>query len=483
LFGLSFDTLKLSLSSKVLLLFTASAVVLRFFSFFPAVIDHDESTYIVIADALLQGYTYQVDYIDTKPIGIFWMLAAIQYVFGSSIFIMRLFAAFAIALTCWFLYLSKLKIGGSHQSGIAAGIIYIFFSSIYTRYGVSPNTETYFNLFIALALYLYLQRGGMFKYFLAGLSLGIGFIFKYVVLFDGLAFGLFLLWEAYRGKIEWKKAWSRSLIMAFSAALPFIGVYLYYVSLGQVESFWFHTFTVSGRYPSTEGILHYFAFPLEFALRFLPIFIFAAFALKDRKVMTEQGQFILLWFTLVLVVILLPGNPFGHYFVQLMLPISFLAGEFFAIPVDTLPKWIKWLRKPRIGYSLLILLVITQIGLQKKDYYDRKDPPKLVAQYLNENLEEGDQIYTTEDHIIYHLCNRLPLIRYVHPSLFWREKHIKAMEIPLEEELAKIIDAKPRYLIFRDPPESKRFKSYREQYYTKVFQVDGRTQVYERLEE
>ncbi|HEX5625100.1 MAG TPA: hypothetical protein VFX48_03710, partial [Saprospiraceae bacterium] len=41
------------------------AILLRFFSFFPSVIDHDESTYIVIAKALLEGQTYFKDVIDT----------------------------------------------------------------------------------------------------------------------------------------------------------------------------------------------------------------------------------------------------------------------------------------------------------------------------------------------------------------------------------------------------------------------------------
>ncbi|MBP8239553.1 MAG: hypothetical protein KAX50_06315, partial [Saprospiraceae bacterium] len=51
------------------------ALVMRFFSFFPSVINHDESTYILIAEGLLKGKVYFRDYIDTKPIGIFLLYA------------------------------------------------------------------------------------------------------------------------------------------------------------------------------------------------------------------------------------------------------------------------------------------------------------------------------------------------------------------------------------------------------------------------
>ena len=46
---------------------TGLSLVMRFFSFFPSVMDHDESTYLVIADALRHGDVYLRDVIDTKP--------------------------------------------------------------------------------------------------------------------------------------------------------------------------------------------------------------------------------------------------------------------------------------------------------------------------------------------------------------------------------------------------------------------------------
>ena len=71
---------------RILAMLTGLSLVMRFFSFFPSVMDHDESTYLVIADALRQGNVYLRDVIDTKPIGIFTLFAVFQILFGKSIF-------------------------------------------------------------------------------------------------------------------------------------------------------------------------------------------------------------------------------------------------------------------------------------------------------------------------------------------------------------------------------------------------------------
>ncbi|HQW03396.1 MAG TPA: hypothetical protein PLR30_13010, partial [Saprospiraceae bacterium] len=67
---------------RILAMLTGLSLVMRLFSFFPSVMDHDESTYLVIADALRHGDVYLRDVIDTKPIGIFTLLAIFQMLFG-----------------------------------------------------------------------------------------------------------------------------------------------------------------------------------------------------------------------------------------------------------------------------------------------------------------------------------------------------------------------------------------------------------------
>ena len=464
----------------ILLIYLALALALRFFSFFPSVIDQDESTYILIADALLKGHTYQVDYVDTKPIGIFLLLALWQSVFGPAIFGFRLLATAVLAITAFLLYRAKLSFGSQPAAALATGVLYLFMNSIFTYYGVSPNTETYFNLFIALALWLYLSRPPAWGYFLAGLSLGLGFVVKYVVLFDGLALGLFLLWQAYRGEAKWAAAWRKSLLMALGAALPFLGLLLYYHQQGHLESLWFYTFTVSSRYPDSKPLWGYLQFFLDFNLRFLPAAVFYYVALLHRGIAGPQRQFALLWSAFSLLAVLLPGKFFGHYFIQFMLPFSFLAGEFFALSREQLPAWLRWARQPKPGYALLALLLLANGFFQYQDYYRKRDYPREIADYLQPRLKAGESVYLSNDQITYHLLGLLPATRYVHPSLFWDPRHIAALEIEVAGEVSKIKASQPRFVVLRQPLKDNRFDEWVQQEYLLAQRIGTRVEIYER---
>lgn len=455
--------------------------MLRFFSFFPSVINHDESTYIVISDTLLAGYTYQVDYIDTKPIGIFLAYAFLQLLLGKSILLLRIAAAAVLSATAFLLYRAKLSFGSRPEAAFAAGLTYLFLNSIFTYYGVSPNTETFFNLFTALALWICCSRPPLWGYFLAGLSLGLGFVIKYVVLFDGLAFGLFVLWQARQGKEWWAAGWSKALLMALGAALPFLAVIAWYQRIGHLEELWFYTFTVSGRYIESKGLLDHLTFFLDFNLRFLPVAFFFYYALFSAKAHSPSRQFGLLWAALVTAGVMLPGKFFGHYFIQFMLPFSFLAGEFFGIAREQLPKGLRWLRQPKIGYALLGLILIANLFLQYKDYYLKRDYPRQIAAFLAPQLSEEDVVYTVNDQITYHLLGKLPPLPYVHPSLFWEGQHVRALEIPQEAEIGKLKAKQPRFLMFRTRQDTGHFAELLKERYQLVKTIEERIWIYERM--
>ena len=436
---------------KVFALFIVLAVVLRLFSFFPSVINHDESTYIVIADALLRGNTYWVDYIDTKPVGVFLIFAFFKLVIGSSIFLYRVMTAVWLAATAFLLYRTKLRLGSPAKAGLAAGIMYLFLNSIFTFYGVSPNTETYFGLFTIAAFFLLLnERWPIAAALLSGLMLGLGFTIKYVVAFDALALGLFLVWHFFRLPEKRMQRFIQALILVIGFSIPILGIWLYYRSIGEEATFLFFTFEVSKRYPVSASLLDYITFMADFFGRFLPVTVFFIFVLTQKITNKTTKYFGLLWAGLVLTVILLPGKFFGHYFIQFMLPFCFVAGEVFTVQKEHLPKWLNVLFRPKIGYTLLGLLIVVNAFLQKKDYIDKPDYPREIANYILPNLGPDDQIYTGNySQIIYHLTDKQSPISYIHPSLFWEDKHIKALEVNLELEMTKLRASTPKYVVFQ----------------------------------
>mgnify|MGYP000745940403 CR=1 FL=1 len=180
-------------------IFLGLAVVIRWGTFFPSVINHDESTYFLIGQGLLQGQTYLVDSFDTKPIGIFLVYALMSLLGGGSIFMLRLFTALVIGLTAYLIFRLGRKANADERVGWAAGIAYLLLSSIFKFYGLSPNTELFFVPFaVAAVLLVWGEKQQWYHFASAGLLLGAGFVIKYVIAADAFAIGAFLLWRGWR---------------------------------------------------------------------------------------------------------------------------------------------------------------------------------------------------------------------------------------------------------------------------------------------
>ena len=147
-----------------------------------------------------------------------------------------------------------------------------------------------------------------------------------------------------------------------------------------------------------------------------------------------------------------------------------------------IPGWLRWAFNPKVGYPLLALIFLVNIFLQKQDYIDKKDHPRIIANYLSKKLEDGDQIYTGNyAQIIYHLLDRTSPIKYIHPSLFWEAHHITALEMKVDEEVEKIRKANPRFILVRNELNDHRLDTFLKERYqiAKVFEEKG-VKVYER---
>jgi 4-amino-4-deoxy-L-arabinose transferase-like glycosyltransferase len=460
------------------LIFLGTAFLLRVFSFFPSVINHDESTYIVIADALLRGQTYWVDVIDIKPLGIFLIYAALLKIGGGSIFLLRLFTAVWVAGTAYFLYRGAKAWQADENAARASGVMYIFLCSLFTFYGVSPNTELYYALFNAIALWLiltYPQR--IWGALGAGLCLGAGFMIKYTVAFDALAMGLMLIWIFWRAKAPLMRLLLQGLLMTGAFLLVPLLVYWTYRSWGLEQVFLHYTFGVGGAYPAELSVGNRALFLLDFLLRFLPITLAFAWGLYWRA---KPWVLSCVWAACVLVAINVQGKPFGHYFIQMMLPVAWLAGTFYMRDLPK-PRWIAPLFQLRNGAIVLSLLFLVNLFLQKKDYLDKPDHARETANYLRPLLLPDDRIYMGNYHqIVYHLLNQESPTPYVHRSLIWEKRHRAVLQIYLSQELARIQKINPRFVVFQpelpDEPAAKAFL-YR---YREIKKIRDKAVVYER---
>lgn len=431
------------------------AVILRFFSFFPSVIDHDESTYLEIARMLLSGKILYVDMVDIKPPGIFLILAGLQAVFGYSLFVIRLLVALWIGLTAFLVYLTAKQLHNEERSSLAAGIIYIFLISTWSFYGLSITPEIFFNLFTILALYVLLSKQHAVKYFWAGLLAGTGFIIKYLVLFDFTAFMVYMLFLATPSLRE-KKIPRVILVIILAAAgflLPFgIMNLLYYLS-GHFEDLKNIVYLAPAKYPSAFEPWKMLKYLLDFQLRFLPVFLMFYYVLFRKKFSEDKipatGRLLVAWLLMALVAVILAGKTFGHYTIQLMLPVSLIAGLLFH-PSITWPFKKEPVLSRKTGFVIIAVLIVA-VSAMKIEYMVRKDVPAEIADYLRPKLGKEDNIYTGNyHHIIYYLLKKDSPTKYVHRSLLLSENHIRALNINAAEEFRQIMDRQPAYIIVRD---------------------------------
>ncbi|PPK88128.1 4-amino-4-deoxy-L-arabinose transferase-like glycosyltransferase [Neolewinella xylanilytica] len=424
-------------------LFFILAVAIRWGSFSVSVINHDESTYIVGADELLRGEIYLRDVIDTKPIGIFWLYALLIKLTGGSIWLLRLAATAFVALGAWLLAVVAERATGKPGAGYVAGTVYIIMCSVYKFYGVSPNTEIFFNVFTigAVAATVVAPRK---RWWLAGLLLGVGFVIKPFVAAEALAIGLFLVWWYRR---QPARMVGHGLVLVGAFLLPVAGVVAYFAQLGMLPELWFYTFEVGSAYPIDLPWYLRLKYMGDYLLRYSPFFLLGVVA----QVRGQVGKQLPVWLTylalqalLVSVVVLLTGKRFGHYQVQLHPVMALYTGTCVGL------VWSEVLRRRWVPWAVAVVSI--GLGIGHAFYYAGKDDePRIIADYLRDRLPPGETFFAINGfQISYHLLDRPVPTPYIHSSLLFYDHHARAFRIDEAAEAQRILaDTTVTYLVGR----------------------------------
>jgi len=431
-------------NAQVFLVFVAASILLRFLSFHYSVIDHDESTYLIIADAVLNGSYLYADVIDTKPPGIFLAFGLIQVLFGKSIVALRIVGSIFLAGSAWLLYKTSKLLSGEKYPSFFAGITYLVLFSLY-RFGLSVNTELFFSFFTLVGLYYFLKKESstkLYSWFLAGLFIGIAFIFKYTVLAGFGAFCIYFLIQSVQRKEDVVRLIFKLFIATIGLLLPFFLVNVYFFSVGRFGDFYEIIYMVTSRYSSTFSWTESFLFFLKFILAYIPFVVFYLFSFRNSKLPKNILLISLLWFSFAWVMVILPGKPFRHYFLQLLPAFSLLIPYGFEKLILTR---IQFPNKKIIAFCLGIILVI---GFVNQSYFlVSKDIPREIAKELESVVNSNDLILADKHlHATYYLLDLKHPSPYVHPTLI--HDHAKAFDINTEEEMDKILDKEPKFIVY-----------------------------------
>ena len=217
--------------------------LLRLPTFLRAVIDWDESVYLVIADRWMRGGLPYVAAWERKPIGIFLLFRLALTLFGRSVTSIRLLAVIAVWVAALALFLIAQRLFQSRRAGLIAAIAYPAFSL--TLGGTAANTEIFFVTAMLLGVGCLLrgadgpERVTWAAVCGAGLLLGAAIQIKYVVLPEVLFFSAIMLVNERRAipRVPGSRQAARLALFCVALALPTLLAAAYFVSLGHATEF------------------------------------------------------------------------------------------------------------------------------------------------------------------------------------------------------------------------------------------------------
>ena len=126
---------RLAVDVAALAFLAVTALFFRLIAFPQAVIDWDESVYLLMARSMLQGHMPYTAVWDHKPPGVYVLFLLAQVLFGQSILSIRILAVLAVTASCFLLYLYGRNVLGSRRIGLLAGLFYAIFSPAEWRNG------------------------------------------------------------------------------------------------------------------------------------------------------------------------------------------------------------------------------------------------------------------------------------------------------------------------------------------------------------
>ncbi|MEL6275919.1 MAG: hypothetical protein AAFU03_12520, partial [Bacteroidota bacterium] len=346
----------------------------------------------------------------------------------------------------------------SEKVGWVAALAYPIMCSIFTYYGVSPNTELFFNTFTAAAICLTIpplfdspeRQLKVWTYTGAGLLLGAAVLIKPVAAAEALAIGLFLLIWGFREKRLSEAILRACTPMTIAFAIPLFFCCGYYAQMEMLDAVHFYNWELTKRYPVELKWYLRIKYLGDYALRYSPLVLLAGFAVYEvQKKDRNWQQFLLLQIALVALVIVLPGKRFGHYQIQLHPALASLAATWW-LPTRIGQAWLRRLSF-RTGFLVCLGFALLMGCLQFFAFQKKHDQAAEVANWLNDRLEADEEVFMLNFHqIVYHLIDRPVPTKYVHSSLLFFEHHVRALGLDLNEEATKFVNnEKLRYVVAR----------------------------------
>lgn len=308
---------------------------LRVASLYTPFWDVDEAQFAGFAHVLMDGGLPFRDSLDTKSLGIYLYYAACFFLLGKfnmlGVHAVSILWAFATAGALYGLF----KTCGRESQGRLSAVAYVIFSATYVPKFIATSINSVMVLFLVLSVLfiLFSERTQKIRWDgLAGLVLGLAFLFKYQAGIHGVVYFLFTLpiwgFRRYSGDFyfsSWRIWFIRNAVFGVCFVLPFMMQCLVLRYFGVWQDFYEWSVLGSGRYIATGQQTVSFWWSVltrlvPYILVTVPLWYGVGKMLRQKVWQATEGLAFLLFLSLVfaLVPVCLGGRFYPHYFLQML---------------------------------------------------------------------------------------------------------------------------------------------------------------------
>ena len=155
------------------------------------VIDWDESTFILMAQSVLDGHLPYVELFDIKPPLIYFMLAGAMSVFGKSLLAVRIFGAICILISSVLVMQIARRQSGPLAAGLAGLLVVALHAQPVAQFTSSELPAT--TMLLGALWFLINRRSSVSGMIFAGLLISLATLTRSNLAFVAVAFGFYLV--------------------------------------------------------------------------------------------------------------------------------------------------------------------------------------------------------------------------------------------------------------------------------------------------
>lgn len=429
------------------------ALLLRIWLFGDPIIHVDEEFYFLTGGRMLHGSLPYVDIWDRKPVGLFLIYALAYAITPGNVIGYQLLATAAAAATVIVIREMALRVSTPRAAWITAAA-YLLYLPVFN--GAGGQSPVFYNLPMSLAAMLLVNiaenpaarirpRGA-----LAMLLVGLAIQIKYTAVFEGLFFGLWLLW------MDWKRG-SRSYSLAVNAIIwvaaalgPTMAALSSYAALGHATEFVQANFlsVMSRHEPMWPSLRRLFWAAVDLS----PLLICVGLARVPLRE-SPQGRFLLGWSAVAAAAYLAFGNYYDHYALPLLPPFC-VAG---AAGLNG--------RNARKYLAPMLILAGFLIGTFTEYRHWREIGSARDVEHLTKAIRPHLHgcMFIFEGHaILYDKTNACFVSRYVFPYHLSAAKEAGALGVDVMAELRHVRAARPSVVMIADRPRQQTNEASRE---------------------